>query len=308
MKSPKLSVIIPVYNVEKYLSRCLDSIVNQTFKDMEIICVNDGSTDGSLKIMKKYAQKDDRIIIINHENMGLSETRNNALKKAKGEFVGFIDSDDWVDLDFFEVLLNLAEKEDSDIVMAGMKNVVGEDISENQTPNLTASTLKQKLDCLPNGSTCDKIFKRDLFIQNKIVFPKGRFWEDNAVLLKLVFLSNLMSFTNKVSYYYFLREDSICYKANDLQQQKRDEDRLYIAKSMMDFAKENHFSRKEKNALRQFIIRAIGWDINKNGQLRRILGIWFVISPKNKKRLCRILCHLIPIKSWRHNLRNAYRK
>ena len=91
---PKVSVIIPVYNVEKYLKQCLDSVVNQTLKDIEIICVNDGSTDNSLEILEEYAQKDNRIIIISQENQGQSVARNIALEKATGEYVGFVDSDD----------------------------------------------------------------------------------------------------------------------------------------------------------------------------------------------------------------------
>ena len=93
---PKISVIIPVYNVEKYLRECLDSLLNQTFKDIEIICVNDGSTDGSLNILNEYASKDSRFIIINQNNQGLSAARNNGLNVAKGDYVAFLDSDDYI--------------------------------------------------------------------------------------------------------------------------------------------------------------------------------------------------------------------
>ena len=94
---PKISVIIPVYNVEKYLGQCLDSVVNQTFKDIEIICIDDGSTDSSLDILKKYAQIDSRIIIINSENNGVSEARNKGIERAKGDYIYFIDGDDYID-------------------------------------------------------------------------------------------------------------------------------------------------------------------------------------------------------------------
>ena len=99
---PKVSVIIPVYNVEKYLRQCLDSVVNQTLKDIEIICIDDGSTDNSLNILKEYAQKDNRIKIISKKNGGLSSARNAGLKFATGEFVGFVDSDDYIERETYE--------------------------------------------------------------------------------------------------------------------------------------------------------------------------------------------------------------
>ena len=100
-KNPKVSIIVPVYNAEKYLERCLDSLVNQTLKDIEIICINDGSTDKSLKILNKYAGEYNNILIIEQENKGQSAARNVGIDTAGGEFIAFIDADDWVDLDYF---------------------------------------------------------------------------------------------------------------------------------------------------------------------------------------------------------------
>ena len=94
---PKISVIVPIYNVEKYLAKCLDTILAQTFSDIEIICVNDGSTDNSRKILSEYAKKDSRIKIVDKKNGGLSSARNAGMKVAQGEFISFIDSDDWID-------------------------------------------------------------------------------------------------------------------------------------------------------------------------------------------------------------------
>ena len=107
MNNIKVSVIVPVYNCEKYLKKCLDSLVNQTLKDIEIICVNDGSTDNSGRILEEYT--DSRIKIITKENGGLSSARNAGIAVAKGEYLGFVDSDDWVDLDFYEKLYNTAK-------------------------------------------------------------------------------------------------------------------------------------------------------------------------------------------------------
>ena len=116
---PKISVVVPVYNVEKFLERCLNSIVNQTFKDIEIICVNDGSTDNSRKILDKYTNYSN-IKIIDQINAGLSEARNTGLLNAKGEYIAFIDSDDYIDPNFFEVLYNTAFEKNSDIECAGI--------------------------------------------------------------------------------------------------------------------------------------------------------------------------------------------
>ena len=101
---PKISVIVPVYKVEKFLPKCLESLINQTLKDIEIICINDGSPDNSLKILEEYAKKDSRIKIINQKNAGPSVARNNGMSAASGEYIGFVDSDDWIDLDFYEKL------------------------------------------------------------------------------------------------------------------------------------------------------------------------------------------------------------
>lgn len=114
---PKISVVVPVYNTERYLRQCLDSLVNQTFKDIEIICVNDESTDNSLEVLKEYESKDNRIVIIDQQNTGLSDVRNNAIKIAKGEYITFFDSDDWVELNTFEILYDMAMKHNAYIVI-----------------------------------------------------------------------------------------------------------------------------------------------------------------------------------------------
>ena len=109
-----VSVIVPIYNVEKFLKRCLDSIINQTLKDIEIICVNDGSTDGSAEILDQYKNLDNRIIVLNCKNQGPSVARNTGMKIARGEYVSFVDSDDWIDNDFLEKLYVAAKKHDAD--------------------------------------------------------------------------------------------------------------------------------------------------------------------------------------------------
>lgn len=114
---PIISIIVPVYNVEKYLRQCLDSLVSQTMKDIEIICINDGSVDNSLKILNEYEEKDKRICIVNKKNSGVSDTRNSGLKIISGEYIMFVDSDDWVDTRICEILYKSATEENADCVM-----------------------------------------------------------------------------------------------------------------------------------------------------------------------------------------------
>lgn len=119
MAQPLVSVLIPVYNVEEYLERCLDSVLNQSLTRIEVICVNDGSTDKSLEILKKYQENDSRVIIVSKENGGLPSARNAGIERARGEYIGFVDSDDYVQPDMFEKLYNTAKREKSDVVVCG---------------------------------------------------------------------------------------------------------------------------------------------------------------------------------------------
>lgn len=112
----KVSILIPIYNVEKYLRQCLDSVISQTLKDIEIICLNDGSTDSSLEIIKEYAKKDSRIVIVDKKNSGYGDSMNRGLKKASGEYIGIVESDDFIELNAFETLYNLAKEFDADVV------------------------------------------------------------------------------------------------------------------------------------------------------------------------------------------------
>lgn len=117
MDNPSISIIVPVYNVEKYLKHCLDSLINQTMQDIEIICVNDGSKDNSLAILEDYVKCDKRIVLLNQSNSGVSVARNNALKHVRGEYYMFVDSDDWIDANACEVAYNCAIKENADCLM-----------------------------------------------------------------------------------------------------------------------------------------------------------------------------------------------
>lgn len=120
---PKLSILVPIYNVEKYLSQCLESITAQTLQDIEIICINDGSMDGSLDIIKDFAKNDNRIVIIDKPNSGYGDSMNQGLEKATGEYIGIVESDDWIELDAFERLYQIARKNKADVVKANYYKV-----------------------------------------------------------------------------------------------------------------------------------------------------------------------------------------
>ena len=153
---PKVSIIVPVYNVEKYLSKCLDSIVNQTLKDIEIICINDGSVDNSQSVLEAYAKKDTRIKVINQENLGLSCARNKGIDIAQGEYIGFVDSDDWIDLEFYEELYNNAINTQSDIAASSIlrKRLITQKSRVLYKKSTIASDLQEKMDICKIPKCC----------------------------------------------------------------------------------------------------------------------------------------------------------
>lgn len=129
---PKVSVIVPVYNVENYIRKCLDSIISQTLKDIEIILVDDGSEDNSGKICDEYAEKDSRIIVIHQKNNGLSNARNTGLNIASGEYIGFVDSDDYIKSEMYSEMYQTAEKTDADMVLCNYSYDTNGNITENK--------------------------------------------------------------------------------------------------------------------------------------------------------------------------------
>ena len=223
---PKISIILPVYNVEKYLSQCLDSIVNQAFKDFECICVNDSSTDNSLTILQKYASKDNRIKIINQENKGLSGARNAALKVITGKYITFIDSDDFISSDYLDKLINIAEKENSDIVYCGHKIYYSLDNKYEKGPNREKlnklffeysksqkrdKQLEYLLDIVENSrSACMKLYKTNVIKDNDILFFENIYAEEDFSFNILANLySKKINFLDEEMYYYRKQTNSI---------------------------------------------------------------------------------------------------
>jgi len=197
MKSIKISVIIPVYNVENYLKQCLNSVVNQTLEDIEIICIDDGSTDNSLNILEKYAVKDDRIIIIANDHKGAGSARNTGLKIAKGNYISFIDSDDWIEIDAFDKLYSIMLANDPDMIFFKMLNYDDESDKFYSSDYYDLSCIKEFFTNLTYDyhdlkdqifriavSPCNKLYKRSFLKQTNAKFPEGLIFEDNPFFFK----------------------------------------------------------------------------------------------------------------------------
>ena len=239
----KVSVIIPVYKVEEYLPKCLESLINQTLKDIEIIVVNDGSPDNSEKIIKEYSKKDKRVVYIKKENGGQGSARNLGLKKARGEYISFIDSDDWIDNDMLESMYNKAKENASDIVMCGYKNVSSKGIEEvfidkNIEKEFKNNSLNK---FFLTAMVWDKIYKKEFLINSKIEFIEDKVWyEDLEYSVTLISLTDKIDFVNKPFYNYLIREQSTMRNTNII----KNLDLIIIFDGIIDFYKNNNLYDK----------------------------------------------------------------
>lgn len=235
-----ISVIVPVYNVEKYLERCIDSIVNQTYKDFELILVDDGSTDLSSMICDEYKKKYEFINVIHKENGGLSDARNVGVSYAIGNYIAFIDSDDYVHKDYLKVLDGLIRKYNSTIAAVGdMK------FYDNKEFNPPRIECKHDYCITGNKALCDMLYQKGLDTHawgllipiefaRKYEFPKGKFHEDEYITYNYYFNSHSVAISEAKLYYYFQRENSIMHmKGNALL------DELDAADNLVEFCRKN---------------------------------------------------------------------
>lgn len=211
----KVSVIVPVYNVEKFIDKCLNSIVNQTLKEIEIIVVNDGSPDNSQKIIDKYVKKyPEKVQSFIKENGGQGSARNLGIEKAKGEYISFVDSDDFVEKDMYKKLYNKAKENNYDIVVCGNYNV-SEDY-QNKNIDAFINNYNTDLENIFFGKMAvwNKIYKRDILIKNKLEFKEKVWYEDLAFTLKAIMNSNTFAFIDEPLYDYLIREGSTMNNSN----------------------------------------------------------------------------------------------
>ena len=205
----KLSVIVPVYNVEKYLRKCLDSLVSQTFKDLEIIIVNDESPDNSEKIILEYAKKYPNIVSLKKKNGGLSSARNYGLKYAHGEYVTFVDSDDWVREDMYEKMLQKAFENDFDIVACDINYVYSDHEMRLYTDPKKDTFNNKELFINLYPTVCTKIFKKELFTNNNLEFKSGVWYEDVEMMYRMLPYIKSIGVVHEDFYQYLQREKSI---------------------------------------------------------------------------------------------------
>ncbi len=195
---PKVSVIIPIYNTEKYLSQCLESICSQTLKEIEIICINDGSTDSSSEILKNFASKDSRIIIINQQNSGQGAARNLGISKAKGEFTLCMDSDDWLEPQGLEKAYNKIKSDNADILIFDFykfyENTQTKIIFKNTSVYNQLKTPFSPKEAgkvlLLNNSLCFKLYRTEFLKNNNIIYSNNKFMEDAPFYIKAMLLAN----------------------------------------------------------------------------------------------------------------------
>lgn len=214
---PELSIIVPVYKVEKYLRKCIESILKQTFTNFELILVNDGSPDSCPAICEEYKIRDERVVVIHKKNGGLSDARNFGLDIARGDYLGFVDSDDYIEPAMYETLMNVIKETDSDMAVCDNYRV--------SSGGITVQSCEDKSKCYCrkdamysfltdtiSSHAWNKLYKKELF--SGIRYPCGRFYEDIATTYKYVHRCNKVAYTKAPLYYYTIRDDNISYSHN----------------------------------------------------------------------------------------------
>lgn len=239
---PKVSIIVPIYNVEKYLERCIDSLIGQTLDDIQIILVNDGSTDNSGKIAKEYAIKyQDKIIYLEKENGGLSDARNYGLLYATGEYIGFLDSDDYIDKEAYKAMYDKAKQENADYIECDFIWEYPNKIKEDKRVEYKN---KKEMLAFVRVVAWNKLIKREVIEENNLEFPKGLRYEDVEFTYKLIPHLNKVSYINKYFIHYTQRENSIANVQN-----ARTAEIFTILDDVINYYKENEFYKEYEDEL-----------------------------------------------------------
>ena len=245
---PNVSVIVPFYNVEEYIEKCLETLVSQTLEDIEIIIVNDGSKDKSIEIVNKFLKTyPEKLVYLEKENGGLSDARNYAINYAKGEYIAFLDSDDYVEKDMYEKMYELAKKENSDMVECNFyweyPNKIKEDIG------VTYNGKNEMLEKI-RVVAWNKLIKREILVNSKVYFPKGYCYEDVEFTYKLIPYIETVSFLKKPCVHYIQRQGSISNSQNE-----RTKEIFDVLEHVIEYYKEKDIYEKYKEELEYVYIR-----------------------------------------------------
>lgn len=276
IKKPKFSIIIPVYNVENYLSFCLDSVVNQTMLDIEIICINDGSTDNSLEIIQKFAQKDNRIHIINKSNGGLSSARNAGLAIASGEYILFVDSDDMLCENACDVLYREILENKADIIIFGTDIFPQGNNSKERKwleNNLEVERKYYKNDSITalfaekasKPFVWNECYRFEILKNNDITFDEEVSYGEDMIFLFEIFPKayNISYIPNKLYKYRFSREGSLMARGREYKEW-RIKAHLIIVEKIFDYWDRNGFIECNESALYKWSVSFLGYDIMDN--------------------------------------------
>lgn len=238
----KVSVIVPAYNTERYMKECIESLLNQTLEELEVIVVDDGSTDHTLSVLREYEAKyPNKMKVFSKENGGQASARNLALQHAVGEYVGFVDSDDWVDLTMYEQMYRKAKEEDADVVVC--------DMSEHYTDKIVKHYFTQVTNKLAfANSSCNKIFRRE-FAQG-VEFPEGLWYEDFEYSAKLLMKAERVATVEEGLYHYNFRPGSTMRNNNA----HKNKDILTVLNSIHAYAVANGWEEKYKEELEYLYI------------------------------------------------------
>lgn len=239
---PKVSVIVPIYNVEKYLEKCINSLLSQTLEDIQIILVNDGSKDNSGNIAKEYEKNNkDRVIYVEKENGGLSDARNYGLKYATGDFIAFLDSDDYIEKNAYEEMYNKAIEENADYVEC---DFIWEFPNKIRVDKQYPYKNKKEMLSFVRVVAWNKLIKRQLIIDNNLEFPKGLRYEDVEFTYKLIPFINKFANVDKPFIHYVQREGSIANVQNE-----RTAEIFTVLDNVIEFYKKNNIYEKYRDEL-----------------------------------------------------------
>lgn len=292
----KVSVIVPIFNSEQYLDRCLKSIINQTMKDIEIICVNDGSTDNSLNIIEGFARDDSRIVVINKENGGLVSARKAGVSAAQGDYIGYVDSDDWIDVDMYQSLYDVAVKSSADMVTSGYilegnyRTVHFDNVDEGLYEGVGVNYLRDNfIYYLPKrqtgirGSLWCKLFKRDILLSVQNDVPNDiSFAEDKVCLIHFSLHAKSIYVNHFAKYHWCINSDSMTHKG----------DSYYLAKVskvynyLIELYNHDNFTEIMKKHTELYMYELITLGMNRyiglsNKNMVRIDPIWMNTIPQN---------------------------